>query len=1072
MKLFVLFLNVAWWVLASAEPAHAGPVIAAIGAIIAKGGILGFLVKTALSAALSFASSLIQKALQKKQKQAPQGVKLDVELGDDLPVSTVIGRYATAGKRKYIGTFGELENTPNAFLADVIEVGNIPCGDITTLGLWIGDQKCTILLDKVNAVRGYPIKEFLKDPDNENSDPFAWIKFKDGTQTVADPYLVAMFGDDEDRPWTEDMIGRGCPYAIMTYRFNQKYFGNGVPACIFEPGPPKLYDIRKDSTNGGSGSHRWNNPSTWEPSYNLAVMIYNVIRGMYYGDEWFFGGQNLHASRLPASSWIAAAQEAARLIEVTGQPSEPQFRGGYEITGDMEPLDVIDDLRAGCNGRLAEVGGSFKLQLGAFGAATFFFTDADIIVTKGQSFQPFPGLDETFNAIEATFPDPAEKWASKDAPRLGAKTLIDPATGKTLFEIDGNRELPVSGLQFTAVPYKRQVQRLMRAMIKEERRFRTHQFYLPPDAWVLEPNDVVAWSSERNGYTNKKFLVLAIEGEMTMNQLVTIREIDPTDYDWSSDFELPTSEGWVGRIYAPIQPMQGWSVSATTINDSTGLARRPAIRVSCAANLDNVRNVLVFVRNKATGDVVFSSEATPYDAPYAWTLSGNWCLPATEYEVAGKLVPLRWRETALSAWLSVTTPDVRFSVADLHLLEVTEAVKADIVQLSEWIWQDNNIRQLIDDSKALARSIAEQDLANFADKQQLRREIATTTGEFASYIEQITVASSTTAALASQVTQLTAGLAGKADVSTLNSTVAQVSAQGDLITAHGASINAINASLNDKATVSALNALSGTVTSQGNTITAQGTSISSLSAQVGEATADARLRFEVVNTGISGYSKVGLQARFGTAEDYRTAGFYAYVPSDPGQLPRVVVNAGRFAVAAGDDELGSQIFAVDGSGVYIDTAYIRNISTSKITFEDGSVQTSALAQGAATKLFDVASIDNVTMTTVFQGVADTNVSKTVNDGIVINADIIARATTLVGGKASLLIELREDNVMIKESTLEFNALGASQTATFYHMRTAGAGVFNYKIVVKKSAAGEDFFIGRRTIAPVVYKKAN
>ncbi|KQS74521.1 phage tail protein [Rhizobium sp. Leaf383] len=331
----------------------------------------------------------------------------------------------------------------------------------------------------------------------------------------------------------------------------------------------------------------------------------------------------------------------------------------------MEPLEVIDSLRAACNGRIAEVGGSFKIQVGAFGAAVFSFTDADIIVTKGQSFEPFPTLDDTINQINISYPNPDEKWGSKDGPALTATQVNDPVTGKSLFEVDGNRVL-AADVQFPAVPFDRQAQRLRRAMIKEERRFRTHRFYLPPEAWVLEPNDVLSWSSDRNGYDNKRFIVTDIQGEATMNQLVTIREMDPADYDWSADFELPTTSGYLGPIEVPPQPMEGWTVVAANIPDAGGRGRRPAIIVTAASNLDDVRNVRVQVRVAATDAVVFDSDNLPYDAPYSWTLSGAWLLPATVYEVRGRLIAeTSSRRTLWSTWLTVTTPNLLVIAEDI-----------------------------------------------------------------------------------------------------------------------------------------------------------------------------------------------------------------------------------------------------------------------------------------------------------------------------------------------------------------------------------------------------------------------
>lgn len=685
MKLFILLLNVAWLVLTTAEPAHAGPLIGIFSAISTAIAGAGAITKIVLGLVFNVAVSLLQKALTKTPQQKAIGVKLDINIGDDIPVSTVIGYYPTAGKRNYVATWGDAGKTPNAYLTQPIELGNLPMSktQLQDIDLWVDDQKVTILFnDPLVSDKGYPIKEFRETDDkNGGNVDYAWIKFYNGTQTAADPFLLEHFGDLEDRPWLPTMIGRGVPYAIMTYRYQPRSFST-VPDTLFVTRGIPLYDIRKDSTNGGIGPQRWDDQSTWEPSVNAVVLTYNVIRGLRYGNDWFFGGQDLAASRLPSSNWIAAANEAGRLIEIPGAQTEPQFRAGLEITGDMVPLQVIDTLREAANARLAEVGGVFKIQVGAFGAAVFSFGDQDIQISKGQSFDPFPTLDKTVNQINISYPNPDEKWVTKDAPALSAKSIIDDVTGKSLFEIDGNRVLPAD-VELPAVPFPRQAQRIRRAMIKEERRFRTHRFWLPPEAWVLEPNDVVAWTSVRNGYVNKKFIIVDIQGEVTMNQLVVIREIDPADYDWSPSFELPTSSGYLGPMLVPAQPMTGWEVEAGAIEDANGGPRRPAINVRCAANLDDVKRVAVEVRLAATGAVVFKSDQYAYAADYEWPLSGAWCLPGTAYEVRGKLVPYSSRDTLWSGWMPVTTYNYKLALDDLE-----DELVAELGTLRDWIADD------------------------------------------------------------------------------------------------------------------------------------------------------------------------------------------------------------------------------------------------------------------------------------------------------------------------------------------------------------------------------------------------
>lgn len=1051
LKRIALSTTALTFFLLGASPAAADPISAIagiIGAIASGAGVA----QIVLGLALSVGSTLLQMALAPDAPKLPAvGVKLQVEVGDDKAVSTTIGRTATRGRRKYIGSYGDQDGTPNSHLTEVIELGNLPVSGLN--GIWIDDEKCTILWDEPVS-RGYPIEEYRVEDDGETTD-YAWIRFHDGTQTQADSYLIGKFGDHDKRPWTAAMVGRGVPYAVMTYRYNRELF-RGQPSCLFEMAPIPLYDIRKDSTNGGNGAHRWSDTETWEPSENLAVMTYNVIRGLKYKNEWFYGGQDVAEHRLPSSSWIAAAQECGRLIDNADGSREPQFRGGLEIAGDILPIEVVEEFRKAMGGRLADTAGTIKPKVGPFGAAVFAFTDDDVLVTSPQQFDPFPALDQTVNAINAAYPEPGEAWTSKDAPALRDSELE---------ERDGKR-LPAD-MAFRAAPHKRQVQRLMRAALKEERRFRKHRLTLPPAAYALEPGiDVVSWTSAHNGYVNKRFLVVEIEGEATMNQVVTLQEIDPSDYDWSSDFELPTAVGWLGRIDAPIQIMQGWAVDAATVTDATGLARRPAIRVSCAPNLDDVKRVWVKVRVKATGAVVFDSDHNAYGAPFNWLVTGNWCLPATQYQVSGKLVPYSARKTAWSSWLDVTTDDIRFSLADLHYLELIKEVTADLVVFNEWLYE--NTRNVIERQKASAFSLIQQDFANFGDKQELRVELKSAYDKVtAEYSEVIVAATGPTSAIVGRLETIEAELPDLVHASAFDALLVEVNTHDGIIEAHGLAITEIDLELTGKASVTALNSLEATVVEQGSQIIASATAITSLTAAVGEVTADTKFRMEVVASP-SGYARIGAQARVTTGEGYRAAAFYIDVPVDPGTPTQFVVEAGRFAVVSGSDKF--QIFAVDGTGVYMDSAYLRTITTDKITFLDGSILTSALAQNAVVAVPYFAEVGSVTHSAGTTTIGSITVPKGANDLIVVLADVRLRTSATSGGSQTVTVELYAGTLLIGDAVKVFLEDADSETMSLQGTVVSGTGDQVITLRVSKSNAG-DVLIGRRTITPMLFKKA-
>ncbi|RVQ76109.1 phage tail protein [Sinorhizobium medicae] len=861
--------------LLAADSAEAAPVVAAISAVaglLTAGGIVGAIAQLALGLALSFGLGLIEKARAKKRmgQAEARGVTLEVRMGDDQPASFVVGSYATAGIRKYIGTWGQAGKTPNAYLTDVIELSCIPHPGFA--GLWIDDTHGTILWDEPHPDgRGYPIKEY-----RQNGGDFAWVRFVDGTQAQADPWLLEKFINHPERPFKTTMIGRGIAFAVLTFRYNTELFG-GLPSVLFEMLPMPFYDLRKDSTNGGNGPQRRNDPSTWAPTNNNAVITYNIVRGIYYGDEWVYGGQDLAAFRLPPSNWIAAANECDRLVDDGAGGEQRQFRCGYEIRLDMEPLSVIDDIRQGCNGRIAEVGGTFKMLVGAPGAAVFSFTDDDILVTADQSFEPFPSLSETHNGIEATYPEPAEKWAAKDAPARYSSTLEAE---------DGDRRL-LTGIEFPAVPFGRQVQALMTAMIEAERRFRVHVIHLPPDAFPLEPNDVVSWTSARNSYEHKKFLVARIAGLPTFNQLAVLKEIDPSDYDPPSVI-LPTATGWLGPIVPPAQPMYGWQVEPASIADDAGVARRPSMRVSCAPDQDDVRQVRVQVRLKSSRAQVFDGQIA-YDAPHSWILNGTF-LPLTTYQARGRFVPNSSRSTDWSDWLDVTTPDVRFGDGDVYLPGMIRELQGFTQDATEWL--RDGVRELIGEQQRIVRLIAEQDLANFSDKQTLRQELVARAGEItASYTGAIVAAAGPGSALVLRIESLEAKIPGLASASAVQSLEAKV-------------------------------------TSVEGVTTAQATSISSLFAALGGSEAAINVRATTLATP-SGYSaRYGIEARTGGSGSYRSAAMYLDVPASASSPTRVVFVAEQFVIASGANLENPFIFS--GGEAQLNVARVGTIRSGRL----------------------------------------------------------------------------------------------------------------------------------------------
>lgn len=597
-------------------------------------GLAAAVSAVALNAAVGIGVSLAATALSSgKGETSVAGVNGTLQAGGDIAKSFILGRRATAGSLVYANTWGSAGKTPNAYLVQVITLADLPVKSL--LRLYVNGEVCTVDWASSHAGGlGHPVTEY-----KVGSTDYLWVKFYDGSQTVADPYLVSTFPPPNSRPYTSTRVGRGICYAVVTSRVNATLF-SGFPGFRFELSGSRLYDVSKDSTAGGTGPQRWADPSTWGGDGDdlPVVQSYNIMRGIRSGGEWLYGLQSVAGAQLPAAHWVSQiAKCRAQVAGISG--NEAQYLTSAEIPVNTEIGTSIELFLTGSQGRMTETGGIYKMRVGEPDAPVFDFSDGDVLSTEEQTFVPFFGLSETVNGISATYPEPEEGWNNKTAPPLH----------NAGFEAqDGGRRL-LTDIAFDAVYRSSQVQRLQESALKEARRARRLTLVLPPQAQVLEPGDVVRNASQRNGFSLKQFRVDGVIDKANLDVILDITEVDPTDYAPPESYTPPVFSP-LGPVRPGPQIMGGWSAVPSNIE-----GRRPAILVGCDDDVDDVVRVWVQVRVKATGAIVFDGDSTPYASPYSWLLSGAWCLSSTTYEVRGKYVPYSTRATEWGAWLEVTT---------------------------------------------------------------------------------------------------------------------------------------------------------------------------------------------------------------------------------------------------------------------------------------------------------------------------------------------------------------------------------------------------------------------------------
>lgn len=745
-RAFLLPALAAIFILTAIPQASAAPVVPLItGAVTFFGSPVGQII---LGAALQIGGSLLAQARDKdnqNQKKAPAGFQTQVRQGGDQPLSLLFGNYATAGQLIYHGSWGDAEGTPNAYLTHVTELANYP---VTSQDDLLADGKiCTY--DGTPVFAGSPVLEFRK-----NGVDHLWRRFNDGTQTVADAFLIDKFGGLARRQWTSAMMGLGTPYVITTARINREVFPQGWPNLIYRGTGAKFYDLTKDSSQGGSGLHRRDDPATWEVTTNIFKIAYHaVFIGIYFQDEWLWGSpEEIPAARLPSSAWIAAMNECDRLIGIAGGGSEKQFEVGGELTFDTDMLTFLEELLKSASGRMSHGDGFYKPLCGAPGAAVLSLTKADIMASESNGLDPFRGHEATHNTITSKYHDERNAYEITPAPERTNAAYIA--------EDDGER-LP-QDVYYRYVTNPRQVGRTDLAMLKDHRRFRTHGLTLSPITKLLQANDVITYTDPDLGYSNKKFIIVTKKGKRNLLQPTVIQEVDPGDHDYvPANDEIPVVLENIDIILPGVQEVVGSQVFPDFIKDGSGSNRRPTIRVHYPGKLDDIQYVNIKVHLDASGDLVYEATVL-YDRLNATgivRLNGVF-LSLTDYYVYVDFVPFSARETTPQGPLAVTTGEALLGADDLFDGVIDQKKLAN--DLDGWLkLTGRNLREVQGEIFRLSELAADNKITGYKDLQQLRRSLLSRLGTAqAGFEEAIFAATGPGSAFAVSIQALFAALGG------------------------------------------------------------------------------------------------------------------------------------------------------------------------------------------------------------------------------------------------------------------------------------------------------------------------
>lgn len=478
-----------------------------------------------------------------------------VQIGE-VPRQAVLGRAAVAGS-----------------LVDAFNYGGKYGTDWEVLVLALADHRCDAL---ESVFINDTLVAFAGDGAVAGFNGQLEIYWRAGSELQTTPALLTAHGPG----WTANDRGVGVCYAVVAYKADagdakNPVWPGGRPRFRFVLRGLLCYDPRLDSSVGGLGAQRWDDPATRVWSENPIVCRYTWARGIHAADrvsqpDQLLVGRGLSAIEAPPANAFARANLCDEQVG-----GAARYRVGGLISAAEQHVEVENDIAAACAGVIVQPEGAVEIDPGEARAAVASFTDAELLVGSTVRYSDFLGDGDAdwINTAIASFNDPAQLWAARSAPPR--RDIAD-------IQADGGpREQQIS---LELVSWDAQAQRVAEITRRFGRLWGRGQVVLPPRFAGIEEGDWITWQSDRylNGAT-ATFRVEAWGSDQAWHHAIVLRQISASVFSDTA----PLADGTVA-LAPPVPPTVAapspgsWQMAAGAI--SAGPVSTPALIITGASD--------------------------------------------------------------------------------------------------------------------------------------------------------------------------------------------------------------------------------------------------------------------------------------------------------------------------------------------------------------------------------------------------------------------------------------------------------------------------------------------------------
>lgn len=586
--------------------------VGVVGGILAGGGIGAALLK----AGLAFGINALASAIFKPKQESQTGLEVSLQTGGDVPRSVQFGEGPNRGHLVYQNSYGN----DNLFLQLVFVLSECECEGLS--GIVVNGESLT--LNSLSTVDGEDARYSVAGYETDDS---MIVRFYSGkTGQIADQELI-----DNANPsgrWTSASKLTGMSYVYVRLRWSDDLFGEtGIPELKFILKGAKLYDPRLDSTNGGSGSHRWSDKTTWAYSGNPALFDYNGARGMEVNGQRVFGLRMI-ASDFDNTTLFAALDDCDQDVSLDGGGTEKRYRA-FVIGRDDEEFSVFHRkcLNA-MSGFTVPRSGKLGYFAGVEQSVSDTVTDDDLVIERDLEFDNKLTRSLLVNRVHGQFRDPSQLWELNDYPAI-VSTAAATEDGE---EIGQPWDL-------TMVTSATQAQRCAKIRLLEVRQQAraVATFGFNKQKW--DAGDWITWNSTRFPSKTWRVAERLINEDRTVT--VILDEIQSAVYDWST-----SEEGIVAS--PPTAGAKGTQTSTAVIQFVNQAANDGTVLEIIYNPISDPTVVAVKfeLREINTDTVTRFSDPSPDDGVYHYYNAD----PAKRYEVRATVVTDPPRSVTWSAW--------------------------------------------------------------------------------------------------------------------------------------------------------------------------------------------------------------------------------------------------------------------------------------------------------------------------------------------------------------------------------------------------------------------------------------